>query len=143
MPFAKGPMNFMAEDMDKASEKLLSDMGKTPNIEVEVAYALPDKHFLRQLTVKQGTNAMAVVMSSGLSTEYPDIDLATVRMGVFSRPLDGKHLPLPEHYELQDGDRVELYRPLLIDPKQARAERAQKARLAREAASRKQQNKKS
>ncbi len=114
--------------MDKESENLIAQMGQIPNIEVEVAYALPDKQFLRQVTVKQGTTAMAVVLNSGVTTEHPEIDLQTVKMGIFSRPLDGRHLPLPLAYELQAGDRVELYRPLLIDPKQARAERAQKAR---------------
>lgn len=122
--------------MDKDSAELLAQMGRFPTIEVEVAYALPEKQFLRQVTVKQGTTAMAVVLSSGVTTEYPEIDLQTVKMGIFSRPLDGRHLPLPQEYELQAGDRVELYRPLLIDPKQARAERAQKAREEREKAKR-------
>jgi putative ubiquitin-RnfH superfamily antitoxin RatB of RatAB toxin-antitoxin module len=117
--------------MDKESEDLIAQMGQVPNIEVEVAYALPDKQFLRKVTVKQGTTALAVVLNSGVTSEYPEIDLQTINMGIFSRPLDGKHLPLPKDYELQAGDRVELYRPLLIDPKQARAERAQKARKAR------------
>ncbi len=117
--------------MDKESEDLIAQMGQVPNIEVEVAYALPDKQFLRQVTVKQGTTALAVVLNSGVTSEYPEIDLQTIKMGIFSRPLDGRHLPLPKDYELQAGDRVELYRPLLIDPKQARAERAQKARKAR------------
>lgn len=117
--------------MDKESEDLIAQMGQVLNIEVEVAYALPDKQFLRKVTVKQGTSALAVVLNSGVTSDYPEIDLQTINMGIFSRPLDGRHLPLPKDYELQAGDRVELYRPLLIDPKQARAERAQKARKAR------------
>jgi putative ubiquitin-RnfH superfamily antitoxin RatB of RatAB toxin-antitoxin module len=124
----------MVEEVEKASEKLMADLSKIPNIKVELVYARPEKQFLRQMKVKQGTSAMAAVMNSGLTTEYPDIDLANSRMGIFSRLLDGKQLPLPEHYELQEGDRVEVYRPLLIDPKQARAERAQRARQVREGA---------
>jgi len=49
-------------------------------------------------------------------------------MGIFSRPLDGKGRPLPAEYVMSAGDRVEIYRPLLIDPKAARLDRAKTSR---------------
>lgn len=97
-----------------------------PNIEVEVAYALAHEQFLRSLSVKQGTTALAAVMASGLTSKYPDLNINEAKMGIFSKPLDGKQLPVPEEYILAPKDRVEIYRPLLIDPKQARLQRAMK-----------------
>ena len=118
----------------------IDSIGKLPSIEVEVAYALPDKQELITLSVKQGTTAQAAVLTSGLTSKHPEIDINKTKMGIFSKPLDGKHLPLPADYQLQHKDRVEIYRPLLIDPKQARLLRAQKkAKLEKEKAA---QNKK-
>jgi uncharacterized protein len=118
----------------------IDSIGKLPSIEVEVAYAFPDKQELITLSVKQGTTAQAAVLTSGLTSKYPEIDINETKMGIFSKPLDGKHLPLPADYQLQHKDRVEIYRPLLIDPKQARLLRAQKkAKLEKEKAA---QNKK-
>lgn len=104
----------------------IDSIAKLPSIEVEVAYALPDKQELITLSVKKGTTAQAAVLASGLTSKYPDININEAKMGIFSKPLDGKHLPLPAEYQLEEKDRVEVYRPLLIDPKQARQLRAQK-----------------
>ena len=93
-------------------------------IEVEVAYALPDEQFLVSLSVKKGTTALAAVMASGLTSKYPELNINEAKMGIFSKLMDGKHLPLPEEYVLEAEDRVEIYRPLLIDPKEARFQRA-------------------
>tara|TARA_R100000900_G_scaffold536_1_gene908 strand:- start:177659 stop:178039 length:381 start_codon:yes stop_codon:yes gene_type:complete len=114
--------------MDKESEQVLAQMGKVPDINVEVAYALPDKQYLIPLTVKQGSSALAAVLASGITTQCPELDIKQAKMGIFSKALDGKLMPTPDKYELQDKDRVEIYRPLLIDPKQARKQRAEKAR---------------
>ena len=54
------------------------------------------------------------------------LSLKKIRLGFFSKPVDGKARPTPEQYVLQDLDRVEIYRPLLIDPEKARVERASK-----------------
>ncbi len=107
-------------------KKLIEQIGKVPSIEVEVAYALPDEQFLQALSVKQGTSALAAVLASGLTSKYPEINVNEAKMGIFSKPLDGKHLSLPADYQLEDKDRVEVYRPLLLDPKEARLLRAQK-----------------
>lgn len=95
-------------------------------IKVEVAYATPDKQRIIELEVPSGTTATEAVRQSGIEREFPELDVAQAPMGVFGRKLNN-----PESTELQAGDRVELYRPLLIDPKQARLNRAAKARQAK------------
>jgi putative ubiquitin-RnfH superfamily antitoxin RatB of RatAB toxin-antitoxin module len=97
-------------------------------IAVEVAYALAERQRIIALEVVPGTTAMEAVLQSGIVREFPEIDPAAADMGVFAKPLDGKSLPLPGDYRLKPRDRVEIYRPLLADPKAARAQRAQKAR---------------
>lgn len=123
MQFVKGQINFMG---DEALD--IDEIGKTESIEVEVVYALPEKQELITLSVKQGTTALEAVLASGLTTKYPEININETKMGIFSKLLDGKHLPSPKEYILEPKDRVEIYRPLLIDPKQARIERVQKER---------------
>ena len=103
------------------------------SIRVEVAYALPRRQRLVELRVAPGTSALDAVLKSGILQEYPDIDLATASMGIFAKPLDGKTLPLPKDYCLKPRDRVEIYRPLLIDPKEARLARAAKVKAAMKA----------
>lgn len=93
-------------------------------ITVEVAYATEQRQLIIPLQVPRGTSAYEAVLQSGIVTEFPQIDVEQDPMGIFSRRLDGKVLPLPAEYLLQDKDRVEIYRPLLIDPKQARVKRA-------------------
>lgn len=107
-------MNCMDEDKDKEL------------IVVEVAYGTPQKQRIYTLTVPRGTSAFEAVLKSGISREFPDIDVNGDAMGIFSIPMDGKSLPLPAEYELENKDRVEIYRPLLIDPKQARLQRAER-----------------
>ena len=97
-------------------------------IAVEVAYALPDQQRIIALQVRRGTTAGAAVELSGITQEFPEIDLRCAVMGIFSRPLDGKASPLPQNYVLNACDRVEIYRPLQIDPMQARLLRAARAR---------------
>ena len=97
-------------------------------INVEVAYALPERQRILSLQVPAGTTALQAARLSGITREFPDIDLDTADMGVFSKNLDGKALPLPADYVLKPRDRVEIYRPLVADPKAARAQRAAKLR---------------
>ncbi len=90
-------------------------------IRVEVAFARPDKQEIIALNVEEGTVAVDAVKRSGIVSVFPEIDPDTANMGVF-----GKALKNPASHELRDGDRVEIYRPLKIDPKQARLNRARK-----------------
>ena len=95
-------------------------------IRVEVAYATPARQLIVPLDVPVGTTALAAVRLSNIAAEFPQIDIDKDAMGIFSRPLDGKGRPKPDEYVMSAGDRVEIYRPLLIDPKAARLDRAKK-----------------
>ncbi len=112
--------------LDLTERKLPMPNTATENsvITVEVAYALPERQRIISLQVEAGTSAYEAVLRSGICEEFTAIDPDQDAMGVFSRHLDGKGLPLPKDYVMQAGDRVEIYRPLIIDPKQARLQRA-------------------
>ena len=101
---------------------------------VEVAYALPDRQKIIAVQVKPGTTALEAVKASGIAKQFPEIDIDSVDMGVFSKALDGKTLPVPAEYVLEERDRIEIYRPLQIDPKAARLARAEKAKQKKAAA---------
>ncbi|CAJ0993819.1 RnfH family protein [Sodalis praecaptivus] len=92
-----------------------------PDIRVEVVYALPERQYLRQLVLQEGSTLEQAIRASGLLALRQDIDLDVNKVGIFSRPakLGDK---------LSDGDRVEIYRPLLIDPKELRRQRADRTR---------------
>jgi len=99
-------------------------------LEVEVVYASPDRQRLISLRVPLGATAIEAVQLSGILQEFPEIDLAQVSFGIFSKLLDGRGNPTAAEYVLQPRDRVEIYRPLLIDPMQARLRRAARAKKA-------------
>ncbi|WP_289102840.1 RnfH family protein [uncultured Marinobacter sp.] len=90
-------------------------------MQIEVAYARPDKQQIVPVKVPEGTTALEAVKLSGIVDIFPEIEPDTIDMGVF-----GKVIKDPASHELREGDRVELYRPLKIDPKQARLNRAKK-----------------
>jgi putative ubiquitin-RnfH superfamily antitoxin RatB of RatAB toxin-antitoxin module len=98
-------------------------------IAVEVAYALPEKQKIIALLVKPGTTAIGAVEQSGIVKEFPEIDIETAKMGIFGQALGTKGLAKAPEYRMQPGDRVEIYRPLLADPKEARRRRAEKAKV--------------
>lgn len=102
---------------------------ETALIDVEVAYATPAKQLIIPLSVPVGTTAYDAVLLSGILNEFEGINPDKDPMGIFSKLLDGKTRPTPRQYVLQSRDRVEIYRPLLIDPKQARLKRAGKAKV--------------
>jgi putative ubiquitin-RnfH superfamily antitoxin RatB of RatAB toxin-antitoxin module len=91
-------------------------------IEIEVVYGLAHKQKLVSLTVEQGTTVRQGAELSGLDKEFPDLDIAESKLGIF-----GKAVRNPDTELLKQGDRIEIYRPLIIDPKAARANRAAKA----------------
>ncbi|RTR05516.1 RnfH family protein [Halomonas nitroreducens] len=93
-----------------------------PRIRVEVAFALPQRQRIVELTVPEGTTARQAVTLARLEELFPEVAPATFReadLGIF-----GKALRDPQRQPLREGDRVEVYRPLKIDPKAARAARA-------------------
>jgi putative ubiquitin-RnfH superfamily antitoxin RatB of RatAB toxin-antitoxin module len=91
-------------------------------IEIEVVYGLAHKQKLISLTVEKGTTVRQGAELSGLDKEFPELNIAESKLGIF-----GKAVRNPDTEALKAGDRIEIYRPLLIDPKAARANRAAKA----------------
>ncbi|MBD5769463.1 RnfH family protein [Marinomonas colpomeniae] len=88
---------------------------------VEVAYAEPLKQKIIALEVEEGCSVRDAVRRSNITTFFPNVDVETVKVGIF-----GKAVRNPDDQELKEGERVELYRELIVDPKQARANRAAK-----------------
>ena len=84
---------------------------------VEVAYALPDKQSLISLEIEDGSTLKEAIEASGILESFEQIDLTKDRVGIFSKFATLDTI-------LRDKDRVEIYRPLLADPKKARKERA-------------------
>jgi len=84
---------------------------------IEVAYARPDRQRLVTVELAAGATARDAVRESGLAVEFPEIDSERAPLGVFGRACSGDTV-------LRAGDRVEIYRPLQIDPKEARRKRA-------------------
>jgi putative ubiquitin-RnfH superfamily antitoxin RatB of RatAB toxin-antitoxin module len=84
-----------------------------------VVYALADEQVLIALELEAGTTARQALEQSGLLRRYPGIDLAVTPIGIFGRVTD------PDT-PLRDGDRVEVYRPLQADPRDARRTRARR-----------------
>lgn len=101
-------------------------MGKPDTIAVEVVYALADKQKLLRLSVPYGTTMREAAERSGIAGLFPGLDLASAPMGIF-----GKAVARPEERVLEEGERVEVYRPLIADPKEARKQRAAKVTKAK------------
>ncbi len=93
-------------------------------IKVEVAYALPGSQILRRIELEENATIANAIAASGIRRDFPEIDFAKNRVGIFGRRLTAESL-------LHDGDRVEIYRPLTADPKETRRRRAQHTRKAK------------
>ena len=92
-------------------------MESAEQIAVEVAYAKPDEQLILKLEVVPGTTLQQAIEQSGILDRFPEIDPTRLKAGVF-----GKLKKLDQ--TLRAGDRVEIYRPLIADPKQVRKQRA-------------------
>jgi putative ubiquitin-RnfH superfamily antitoxin RatB of RatAB toxin-antitoxin module len=94
-------------------------MRQTEWLDVEVVYALSERQVLLTVRVADGATIVDVIQSSGILTHFPEIDLTQQKVGIFGK--------LREHTDVVSaGDRVEIYRPLTIDPKEARRAKAKK-----------------
>ena len=91
---------------------------------VEVAYALPDKQSLISLEGEEGTTIIEAIEASGVLDTYDQIDLTRDKVGIFSKFATLETV-------LREKDRIEIYRPLIADPKKARKERAAKGKAMR------------
>ncbi|OGI50390.1 MAG: RnfH family protein [Candidatus Muproteobacteria bacterium RIFCSPHIGHO2_12_FULL_60_33] len=95
-------------------------MKKAETWRVEVAYATPRRQEVVEITAPPGTTIEQAIRESGMLERFPEIDLAQHRVGIF-----GEVARL--HDPVHDGDRIEIYRPLLADPKEVRRRRAKTA----------------
>ena len=97
----------------------MSSTGNVNLLEIEVAYALPHRQFLRRLKVPPGTTVRDAIMQSEVLSKFPEINLESVKVGIFSRPVS-------LGVSLNSGDRVEIYRPLILSPTDSRHLRAKR-----------------
>lgn len=96
-------------------------MAGADTITVEVAYALPEEQWLLEVKVPEGTTAAEAVELSGILTQRPEIDLGQNKLGIFGKATKPAQV-------LRDRDRVEIYRPLIADPKEVRRLRAKEGK---------------
>lgn len=95
---------------DVKQEKTLQDANK---IRIEVAYATPDKQLILVLDIDQSTTPREAIELSGIQEEFPEIDLKNAKIGIFGKQIS-------DVFQLRAKDRIEIYRPLLADPKEVR-----------------------
>lgn len=88
---------------------------------MEVAYALRGRQALVAIEIAEGATIEEAILRSGILEDFPEIDLKRAKVGIFGRPA-----ALEER--MRDGDRVEIYRPLIADPKDARRKKAARRR---------------
>ena len=103
-------------------------MEKPETLRVRVVYALPDQQLGVSLEVAAGSSAAEAITRSGLLEKFPETASHPLACAIFGRAV-------PLTHPLRDGDRVEILRPLLIDPKQSRRAAAERSR-AKQARSR-------
>ena len=93
-------------------------------IEIEIVYALPDEQFTQTLRVERGTTIEQAIEQSGFLLRYPGMAMDPTNVGIYGRRADPSTV-------LREFDRVEIYRPLIADPKQARRARSRPKKLGR------------
>ena len=94
---------------------------------VEVVYALTDKQEIRSVNLPPGATVREAIEASGIQKKYPEIDLEKNKLGIFAK------LTKPDA-PLRNRDRVEIYRPLLADPKEVRKQRAAAGKIMKKGA---------
>jgi len=87
------------------------------NIDIEVVYALPEKQVVQRINLPEGTTAEQAVKMSDILRQFPEIDLLQNKLGIYGKLIKPATI-------LRDRDRVEIYRPLRVDPKESRRRRA-------------------
>lgn len=85
-------------------------------MKVEVVYVSRDRETLLELDVEEGVTAGELIVKSRIGEQFPNEDLTAARIGIWGTPVERGH-------RLRAGDRVEIYRPLVMDPREARMQR--------------------
>jgi putative ubiquitin-RnfH superfamily antitoxin RatB of RatAB toxin-antitoxin module len=91
-------------------------------INIEVVYALPDEQILLKRSVPAGTTVAEAIQASGVLDKHPEIDLASNKLGIFGKLTKADAV-------VRDKDRIEIYRPLIADPKEVRRKRAEEGKV--------------
>ena len=123
MRFANAPTIYMGKN-DEGNKFSIMNQTKTPEVDeilVEVAYARPDVQVIIPLYVKNGTTLEQAIQQSGVLDDFPEINLDNNKVGIFSKLS-------PKDTVLREKDRVEIYRPLIADPKEVRKQRAKEGK---------------
>jgi len=98
---------------------MMSDTTQTAEtIRIEIAYATPERQMILETDIEVGTSPRDAVINSAIDQYFPEVSKETCDIGIFGKAVR------PDH-QLQSGDRIEIYRPLIADPKQVRKQRAQ------------------
>ena len=90
-------------------------------INIEALYALPDEQTLFRQSVPEGATVAEAIQLCGILEKYPEIDLAANKLGIFGKLAKADTV-------LRDRDRIEIYRPLIADPKEVRRKRAEEGK---------------
>jgi len=107
IPFVRERVNYMTES--KISKE----------IDIEIAYALANKQVILAQKIDSSMKPREALKASNILESFPELDLDNIDIGVFGKAIK-------DDYSLQQGDRIELYRPLIADPKEVRRQRAKK-----------------
>ena len=91
-------------------------------VNIEVVYALPDEQILLNRSVLAGTTVAEAIQASGVLDKHPEIDLASNKLGIFGKLTKADAV-------VRDKDRIEIYRPLIADPKEVRRKRAEEGKV--------------
>jgi putative ubiquitin-RnfH superfamily antitoxin RatB of RatAB toxin-antitoxin module len=94
-----------------------------PTIEVEIVYALPHEQARQTLRVPVGASIAQAIAQAGVMQRYPELAQGCTTVGIFGRRADLTAV-------VREFDRIEIYRPLIADPKQSRRTRAQRVAKA-------------
>ena len=106
------------------SEEMMSEdvnVNVSEQLAIEVVYGTPTRQEIISTTVGENTTVEQAILSSGIIEEFPEIDLAVNNVGIWNRAVKLGDI-------VKDLDRIEVYRPLLADPKEVRKRRAEKAK---------------
>ena len=105
----------------RSAQKRFTAKMEDNQLHIEVVYGVPNKQELLSVVVPENTTVEQAIVESGILSLFPDIDLSVNKVGVWNRTVKLSEV-------LRDTDRIEIYRPLIADPKEVRKRRAEKAK---------------
>ncbi len=110
------------EKIETRADETATGTSERQSINVEVAYAMSEKQLIRTVNVDRGTTLGAAIVQSGIMMDFPDLELENAKVGIFGKAASMTTV-------LNEGDRVEIYRPLIADPREVRRKRAAEGKV--------------